>query len=195
MGPVSTVPVDGVACGVFLLAAFTLAGAAQTAWFASPASHAFGRPLDGGATLRGRRIFGANKTLRGFVVMVPATAAAFALLRAAAPDSVGLWDYSPATYGLLGALAGLGFMVGELPNSFIKRQLDIAPGGAPLSTAGTILQFTVDRLDSGVSMLLALALAVRVPWATWVVVLLVGPAIHWSFSLVMFRLGLKARAA
>jgi hypothetical protein len=195
MGHLSTAPLDGVVCGVFLLLAFTLAGAAQTAWFASPASRAFAWPLDGGARLRGRRVFGANKTVRGFVVMVPAAAAAFALLRAAAPHSLDLWDFPPATYALLGALAALGFMVGELPNSFIKRQLDIAPGGAPLNTAATILQFVVDRLDSGVGMLLALALAVPVPWTTWMVVLLAGPVIHWSFSLVMFRLGLKARAA
>jgi hypothetical protein len=29
----------------------------------------------------------------------------------------------------------------------------------------------------------------------WIYVLLIGPAIHWSFSLVLFRLGLKQRAA
>jgi hypothetical protein len=34
-----------------------------------------------------------------------------------------------------------------------------------------------------------------VPWLTWAYVLLVGPLVHWSFSVVMFRLGLKQRAA
>lgn len=195
MGPVSPVTVDGIACGLFLLAAFTLAGAAQTTWFASRRSRAFDRPLDGGLTFRGRRLFGANKTLRGLVVMVPAAAAAFALLGQATPVASGLWDLSPAAYAALGALAGAGFMIGELPNSFVKRQLDIAPGGAPLSTAGTIVQFAIDRLDSGLGMLIAVSVAVPVPWSAWAVVLIVGPFIHWSFSLVMFRLGLKARAA
>ena len=32
-----------------------------------------------------------------------------------------------------------------------------------------------------------------VPWRTVAVVLLVGPFIHWTFSVVMFRLGLKPR--
>ena len=72
--------VDSAAAALFILAAFTLAGAAQTVWFAAPQSRAFALPLDGGATLRGRRIFGSNKTLRGFVVMVPAAGFAFAAL-------------------------------------------------------------------------------------------------------------------
>ena len=56
--------------------------------------------------LRGERIFGANKTVRGFVVMVPATAAAFALLAAllgsAGLDRAGVWRLSPAGYAALG---------------------------------------------------------------------------------------------
>lgn len=191
MGPVT---LDPVACAVFLLAAFTLAGAAQTAWLATPASRLFAHPVDAGLCLRGRRLFGANKTVRGFVVMVPAAALAFALLGSAAPPSLGLWELSPVSYAGLGALAGFGFMAGELPNSFVKRQLDIAPGTASRGSAA-VLQFITDRLDSGIGMLLLVSLAVPTPWTTWWVVLLVGPAIHWSFSVVMFRLGLKERPA
>ena len=61
------------ACAAFLVAAFTLAGICQTAWLALPVSQRLAIPIDGGRTVRGRRLFGANKTLRGFVVMVPAT--------------------------------------------------------------------------------------------------------------------------
>ena len=187
--------IDPVACGVFLLLAFTLAGIAQTVWFASHTSQAFAVPLDGGLTVRKRRLFGANKTIRGVIVMVPAAAAAFALLGAVAPAGVGLWNLTLPSFAALGAIAGFGFMAGELPNSFIKRQLDIAPGSAPLQRFAMVIQFMADRLDSGIGMLAALSLAVPVPWQTWAVVLIAGPAIHWSFSVVMFRLGLKARPA
>lgn len=190
-------PLNPAACALFLLTAFTLAGVAQTAWFASPASRAFTRPLDGGLRFRRRRLFGANKTMRGFVVVVPAGAAAFALLAAATgdPGRAGLWPLSPATYALLGAWAAFGFMAGELPNSFVKRQVNIPPGDAPRSRTWTIVQFVVDRLDSGMGMLAAVSLAVPAPALVWLYVLLIGPAIHWLFSVVLFRLGLKLRAA
>ena len=188
---------DPLACGWFLLFAFVLAGTAQTAWFASPASGRFAQPLDGGVSLRGRRLFGENKTRRGFIVMVPASAASFALLALLAghPATLGLWPLSIPGYALAGAIAGFGFMLGELPNSFVKRQLDIAPGGAPRGSLASVWQFAVDRLDSGIGMLLALSCFVAVPWRTVAVVLIVGPFIHWTFSVVMFRLGLKPRPA
>jgi hypothetical protein len=181
---------------MFLLAAFTLAGTAQTAWFASSLSEPFVIPLDGGRRFRGRRIFGAHKCIRGFVVMVPAAGLAFGLLAALAGSVVrlALWPLSPVEYALLGAWSGFGFMAGELPNSFLKRQLDIEPGEAPAGLRG-VLHFLMDRIDSGLGMLATLALAVDVPWLTWIYVLLLGPFIHWSFSFVMFRLGLKGRAA
>lgn len=188
---------DPIACGSFLLLAFVLSGTAQTAWFASARSRRFAQPLDGGLTLRGRRVFGANKTLRGFIVMVPATALAFAILALLAgdPAALGLWPLSIAGYALAGTVAGLGFMAGELPNSFFKRQIGIAPGEAPRHPLAALGTFALDRLDSGIGMLLALALVVTVTWQTVAVVLIAGPFIHWTFSAVMFRLGLKARAA
>lgn len=189
--------VDPLAAAVFTLTAFTLAGAIQTAWFAAPQSHAFAVPVDGGRRVRGRRIFGANKTLRGFVVMIPACALSFACLAALAPEAAQHWVWPiPFTaYAALGAWAGFGFMAGELPNSFVKRQLDIAPGEAPANPIAAFCHFVFDRIDSGLGLLLAMSVAVEVPWRTWIYVLLFGPFIHWSFSLVMFRLRLKGRAA
>ena len=86
-------------------------------------------------TFRGRRLFGDNKTLRGFVVMVPAGAVAL-------PSRARSLDHACRRLPVCGRLttgeatrrsargAALGFMAGELPNSFVKRQLDIAPGAA-----------------------------------------------------------------
>src|SRR5205809_2641765 len=120
------------ACAAFLVGAFTLAGVSQTAWLALPLSRRFAIPLDGGRTFRGRRLFGANKTLRGFVIMVPATGVSFAVLAGTLggmPAGVaGLWPVSATDYALLGTWAGFGFMLGELPNSFVERQLGVDAG-------------------------------------------------------------------
>jgi hypothetical protein len=188
---------NAAACAWFLLAAFVLAGLAQTAWFALPLSRRFSQPIDGGTTFRGRRVFGAHKTLRGFMVMIPAAAVSFALLAAATgdPAAAGLWPLTLAGYAGLGACAGLGFMAGELPNSFIKRQLGVAPGDRPRNGVAAAAQFAVDRLDSGVGMLLVVSAVAGVPLITWLLVLAIGPSIHWAFSVLMFHLGLKARPA
>jgi CDP-2,3-bis-(O-geranylgeranyl)-sn-glycerol synthase len=188
---------DPLACAAFLIAAFVIAGVAQTAWFSSPRSRAFALPLDRGRTFRGRRLLGDHKTTRGLVAIVPAAACAFAALSVLAGDARGraLWALSPPQYAALGAWAALGFMAGELPNSFIKRQLGIAPGEGARSPAGAVVQFIIDRVDSGIGMLAAMSVAVPTPPLTWAVVLLGGGPLHWGFSVVMHQLGLKARAA
>lgn len=192
--------VSPLASAVFLVAAFTAAGFCHTVWLASPVSQRFATPIDGRRTIFGQRLFGANKTVRGFVMMVPATGVSFAALATLLTvgpglPAVGLWPLSPVAYGLIGLWAGLGFMVGELPNSFVKRQLGVPPGA--VASGRFLLPFfvVVDRLDSIVGMLLALSFVVPVPWRVWMYLALIGPLIHWGFSLILFQLGVKTRAA
>jgi len=191
---------DALARALFIVVAFVLAGLVHSAWLGSRWSRRLLIPLDGGARIRGRRVFGENKTVRGFVVMVPAAAVAFWLMylvaAAIAPSAIeSLWHLSAVGYAVLGAWAGLGFMLGELPNSFVKRQLDVAPGQAPRGSVAAIVSFVVDRLDSIIGMLLAITLAAPTPWFTWVFVIVIGPAIHFAFSVLLYKLGVKERAA
>jgi hypothetical protein len=191
---------DPLACALFLVCAFVLAGMAHSAWLRTALSRRLLIPVDGYARVRGRRVFGDNKTIRGFVVMVPAAAASFAVCYAGAERllptiAASLWPLSIAGYAALGAWAGLGFMLGELPNSFVKRQFDVEPGLAPKSLAGAIVVFVVDRVDSIIGMLVAVSLVSPTPWLTWAYVLVIGPGIHLLFSVLLYRLGVKARPA
>ena len=185
---------------MFIIVAFVSAGFVHSAWLGSPWSSRLMIPLDGGLRLRGRRVFGDNKTVRGFIVMIPAAALAFfalfSLLSFAMPAViVALWPSSRVGYLGLGAWAGLGFMAGELPNSFVKRQLDIPPGQPARSRIGAVASFLVDRVDSILGALVAISLAAPTPWKTWAFVLAIGPAIHLAFSVLLYRLGVKERAA
>src|SRR5262249_42595226 len=103
------------------------------------------------------------------------------------------WPLTALQYAGLGAIAGLGFMLGELPNSFMKRQLGIAPGQAPDSAAARVACFLIDHTDSIFGMLITLRLLVPVPWLTWIVVLGAGACVHATFSIAMFYLRIKAR--
>ena len=106
-----------------------------------------------------------------------------------------MWSLSPFAYAALGSWVGLGFMAGELPNSFCKRQLSIPPGYAAASPGWRVLFLFTDRVDSILGMMVALSLAVPVPMQTWLTVLIVGPVIHLGFSALLFLLKVKRRFA
>jgi len=196
----SGAPPEALACAVLIIAAFSAAGVAHVLWLRSPLSAALALPLDGGWLLRGRRLLGDHKTLRGFVVLVPVTGAVFAALGAARelfPEwlMAGLWPLGVQELFALGAWAGFWFMAGELPNSFLKRQWDLAPGEVPPAGVRRLLCLVLDRVDSIIAMLAALALLVPLPALTWVVVLAVGAGVHLLFSCMLGLLQIKRRFA
>jgi CDP-2,3-bis-(O-geranylgeranyl)-sn-glycerol synthase len=188
---------DPVALAVFVLAAFAIAGVCQTLWLASWAMPSLARPIDGGLTWRGRRLLGDHKTWRGLVVMIPAAAISFAALHAAAAGAGlagGLWTGDTTHYGWLGLAAGAGFMAGELPNSFLKRRIGIAPGRHADAGVARWVFRVLDHLDSVAGALTALAIVTEVPPATWALLAVGGPIVHAVFSRITARAGGKHRA-
>lgn len=188
------------ACATAIIAAMSFAGVLHTAWMRSPWSRRFAIPLDGGRAWRGVRIFGDNKTLRGFMVMVPAAGVAFmslGALRGVAPGWLdrGLWDLGMGQFFLLGCWAGFWFMAGELPNSFFKRRRGIMPGGVAAHGALRSICLVMDRIDSILALLIALTLVVPVDALTWMWVLILGPAVHLAFSAALYLGGVKPRIA
>ena len=183
-----------------LTVSFVVAGIAQTAWLHSGAWSILAKPIDGGRTFRGKRLFGDSKTWRGMVVMIPAVGASFMALGAARPRlsgwlQQGLWNLNPSSYLLVGFLVGAAFMLGELPNSFIKRQLGVASGQSPENPAARWFCFFLDQVDSIVAALLMLSLLVPVsPW-TWLYLIAGGTVVHWLFNVVLYLLGVKERPA
>jgi hypothetical protein len=153
-------------------------------------------PLDMGLVFKGRRLFGENKTLRGAVVMIVATAFwVFAqnLLLINHPWYTQLMPSFLTIHPLeWGGLAGAGYVAGELPNSFVKRRLGISAGKA--AQGGLWLVFwTIDQVDSVVGVLVFL-------YPIWhpslpIVIALFGVTllVHPIVALVMFCLGLKNR--
>src|SRR5262245_27744781 len=150
-------------------------------------------PLDFGLTLRGRRLFGPNKTWRGALVMVAGSAVGMALQQRVRLPALELFDYGRVNAWLLGALLGLGFVLGELPNSFLKRRCGVPPGGqapGPWYWPFTLL----DQVDSVIGGLLALALVWVPPREVAAAALVLCPLAHVAFNLVFVWAGLKERA-
>lgn len=187
-----------ITCAALVMLAFVVAGLAQTVFLKSAVSSRFAWPIDGGRSLGGRRIFGDNKTLRGFVVMLPAVTLCFAAVGLGASRGVfggGVWPLTTAEWALLGLAAALGYTLGELPNSFVKRRLGIPPGEHPAHPIGRRVVFVVDQLDSIVAAMGVIALLVPTGWVFWAVCLGAGAVLHWLFNVLLHVIGVKRRAA
>ncbi len=86
-------------------------------------------------------------------------------------------------------------MAGELPNSFLKRQLGVAPGASPERTWAAIFTFVFDRFDSLIGLLASAAIFVATPWQLWLILLVGGSFVHWLFSVLLYFFGVKKRPA
>ena len=107
------------------------------------------RPIDGGRTFRGARVLGDSKTWRGIAVAVVGGAIGAAIQRYAIGDrarSLALVDYHRIPAIAFGAAMGAGAMLGELPNSFTKRRLGIAPGKTTTGPARAVF-YVWDQID------------------------------------------------
>jgi CDP-2,3-bis-(O-geranylgeranyl)-sn-glycerol synthase len=152
---------------------------------------ALARPIDCGATLRGRRLLGDNKTWRGALVMATGTiAAAHALhharwFRDRLPPE--LRDAGPSRYG---PLLAIGTVAGELPNSFLKRQFGIAPGGRRWSPAGAVL-ILVDQADFVAGIWLALRPLWRMPPRDLAEAVAIVVGVHLTLNVVGYAVGAR----
>jgi CDP-2,3-bis-(O-geranylgeranyl)-sn-glycerol synthase len=189
---------DSLTIAAFLVLAMSAAGVVHIVWLRWATADALLFPVDFGKRIRGRRLFGDNKRLRGFIVLPLAAAGTFALVAAFRQDLPAtidshLWNFPVRQFARIGFVAGLAFMLAELPNSFLKRQLGLASGEVPRSGFSRIACLLLDRFDSAFGMLLAVSLMAPVPPLAWLWVLLIGPGAHALFSALLFRMGVKER--
>ena len=152
------------------------------------------RPIDGRTTFRGRRLLGDNKTWRGALTMwLGVVAAAVVLSRWPA-----FWSRLPAEIRAAGpvpygALLGLGTVLGELPNSFMKRQLDIAPGARRSSLLGIAVSL-YDQGDFVVVAWVTLAPIWVMSLAQALTALLVVTVVHLAANVVGYAIGARRTA-
>jgi len=133
-----------------------------------------GTPMDFGKMfIDGKPIFGKNKTFRGFF---------FGL---AVGTGVGLLESMIFNYPLLfGLLLSLGALIGDLTGAFVKRRLDIAPGG---------LLPVIDQVDFVVgAVLFSLPLSLPFFPELALTALIVTPPVHLLTNFGAYKLGLKS---
>jgi hypothetical protein len=150
------------------------------------------QPIDGGRTSRGRRVFGHSKTWRGPVLVALGAALVWALVDRASCGS-GLVDPAALPGPWFGALAGFVGELGELPNSFVKRQLGIAPGATARGPLA-VLFYVADQVDVVLGYWLVLVFVIPHPLLPIAVSLGVGVAIHPLLTLIGYGLRMRPTA-
>lgn len=152
-------------------------------------------PIDGGWRWRGRRFFGAHKTVRG--LLMPGIGASLTMVAQAellhrlpnvrALESV---DYATIQPWLVGFLLGLAAQLGELPNSFLKRQLGVVPGGTGRGASGAMF-YVADQIDILLGSWLVLAWVTEVTLSRVLISVVGMLAAHQLVSVLGYATGMK----
>lgn len=158
----------------------------------------FKSPIDRGKCLSdGRRIFGDNKTWIGFAGMIVSNMISQVLWGLVCGAWLSSWNYiyeyheNTVQFNLsIGAVFGLVYMVSELPNSFIKRRLEIPDGKTVSGIKGRIF-FVVDQVDSLFGVVLVLAALYPMPWWQYWFYILLGGGTHIAVNLVLYKLKIR----
>ncbi len=146
-------------------------------------------PIDFGKRLKGREIFGKNKTWRGLVVGIitgifVAGIQALLFFKSDFFKNNTVIDYGEFNFVLIGALMGAGALLGDLIESFIKRRLD-KPSGKPW--------FPWDQADWIIGAILLSAVMYVPPVKVAVVTILLYIGVHLCSDRVVYRMGIKKR--
>jgi len=181
------------------LAPGLVAGVLNMVWCTAPVAHGLARPVDGGRTWRGRRIFGDNKTWKGVVGMAGLGAACGLVWGGVCAAVPALHDANlfytrhtntPVFSTLVGLAVGLAYAAAELPNSFVKRRLGVAPGKPAPRPWGVVVTVT-DQVDSVLAMVLVVAVLAPMSPGFFAAYVALGGATHAVVNLLLYIVHLR----
>jgi hypothetical protein len=128
------------------------------------------------------RYFGESKTYRGFILLILFTAFYCVSL-------VYLFSFSFDSFAVVvGAVLGFGYTLGELPNSFVKRRLNIESGR---HGKWKWLQLIVDKIDILIILISVHYVILYISFIQAVFLFLLSFAIHVILSFTVWKLGLN----
>ena len=176
-----------------------LAGIVVMIWCKLPILPIFAYPIDGGKNfIDGRRIFGDNKTwkgLLGYVLFNMIFTVLWGLIisgkGAETLDFFYQHNENTLSYNLMiGILLGLGYSLFELPNSFIKRRLDIRPGKTLTGPTKAFFVF-LDQADSLFGVALVVWLFFPLGILLYLAFIIVGAATHLLLNMMLYFMRLR----
>ena len=156
-------------------------------------------PIDGGNNfIDGKRIFGDNKTWKGILGYIIFNII-IAVLWGIICSFTNLNSYNffyvqhenTVIYNLLiGFLLGVAYSIFELPNSFLKRRLDIQPGKTTTGIKKIFFIF-LDQADSIFGCCLVVAVFYKMSFGFYLLYVLIGAVTHIVFNILLYCMKLR----
>jgi len=144
----------------------------------------FNYPIDANLYLKNNPLFGENKSWRGLLFITITTGVLSLILSTyfMPPTTI-----SPLFFGLL---IGAGYSLAELPNSFLKRRRQIAPGTTEKSMVNSVWKIA-DQLDSPLGVAIVLIFTSTLSYSEILILMILGTAIHFLVDQYLQHYGYK----
>lgn len=176
------------------------AGILNMIWCKLPVCEALRKPIDGGKNFfDGKRILGCNKTWKGFLGMIlfgSITTVIWGFI-CSKSNYLTLNNYIYVNYQnslsynlLMGALFGFAYALFELPNSFLKRRLDIKPGKT-ISGIKKVFFIFFDQADSVFGCVLIICFVYNMSIWFYFLYVLIGAITHILLNILLYLLKLR----
>ena len=158
------------------------------------------KPIDHGLTLKdGKRLFGDSKTWKGLIGYVLLNIIFSLLFGFISLNNNYLLTHNYFYINhsntllfnlLIGVLLGLGYSLLELPNSFLKRRLEISQSKA-LTTSKKYFFIFLDQADSVIGCVLVVWLLYPIGWFNFIIYILIGSLTHLILNMLLYFMHLR----
>jgi len=177
-----------------------LAGILNMVWVKLPYMASWTRPIDNKKCFfDGKRIFGDNKTWKGFfgmIIFAMSSTVIWGLICKMAPY-LNAHNYlyinhnnSLAFNASIGSFLGLAYAVCELPNSFLKRRVDIIPGKTAEGLK-SVFFVLLDQADSIFGCVFVILLLYKMSILFYFAYVIVGAGTHIVINMLLYLAKLR----
>ncbi len=176
-----------------------LSGMANMAFCKSDLLKSFKKPIDGGRKfVDGKRIFGENKTWKGVIGYLLFNMIFYVIwgmiCNILKIEHLNFFYYQHKNTQqfniLIGLLLGIAYSLFELPNSFMKRRMDIVPGKT-MNGPQKVFFIFLDQADSIFGLALVVWMFYDLGIAMYIAYVLIGAFTHIIVNIFLYKIKLR----
>jgi len=146
-----------------------------------------------------KRIFGNNKTWLGFFTMIMCSTITHIIwgwicglsIQLHELNQLYIFNKNTISYNIIvGSLMGFAYMICELPNSFIKRRLNIADGHTESGLKGKLF-FIIDQIDSMIGIGVVVVIVSKISLLQYIGYIILGGITHITVNFILYKFKIR----